>query len=109
MLKRTLERCCQLRNQRFPLRAAGDAGRSCYARKPKQAASHPQCNGLPLYQASYMHVWQVFRRADRPDLGKREEEYQLLGEFLKEPGAAEITPLFAPKPKAPTWKTYWKP
>jgi len=53
--------------------------------------------------------WQVFRRADRPDLGKREEEYQLLGEFLKEPGAAEITPLFAPKPKAPTWKTYWKP
>lgn len=53
--------------------------------------------------------WQVFKRADRPDLGKREEEYQLLGEFTKEPGAAEITPLFAPKPKAPTWKTYWKP
>jgi len=54
-------------------------------------------------------VRQVFRRADRPDLGKREEEYQPLGDFEKEPGAAEITPLFAPKPKAPTWKTYWNP
>ena len=48
---------------------------------------------------------QVFKRVDT---GKREEEYQLAGSFEKEPGAAEITPLFTPKPTAPRWKRYWE-
>ena len=48
---------------------------------------------------------QVYRRVD---IGKREEEYQLLGDFDTEPGAAEITPLFRPKERKPTWKQVWK-
>lgn len=49
---------------------------------------------------------QVFKRVD---LAKREEEFQQIGSFSKEPGPADITPLFKPVPKAPTWKQYWKP
>lgn len=47
---------------------------------------------------------QVFRRVD---IGKREEEYTVVGTFEKQPGSAEMTPLFAAKPKAPTWKRYY--
>lgn len=34
---------------------------------------------------------QVYRRAD---LGRRQEEYQLIGTFDEEPGSSEITKLF---------------
>lgn len=56
-----------------------------------------------------LRAWRRVQVYKRVDLAKREEEFQQIGAFQKEPGPAEITPLFKPEPKAPTWKTYWKP
>ena len=71
-----------------------------------QALLHaPRLHASDCLALNLLDLRQVFKRVDT---GKREEEYQLAGSFEKEPGAAEITPLFRPKPTAPTWKRYWQ-
>lgn len=51
----------------------------------------------------YGKQWEVFKRAD---IGRRQEEYQLIGSFDHEPSGAEITKCFEPK-RQPTPPGRW--
>ncbi len=49
-------------------------------------------------------VLQVFKRVD---ITKREEEYQLIGTFDKEPDGSILTPLFSGRPQG-VQKPWWQ-
>lgn len=54
--------------------------------------------------------WQVYKRKDRKDLGKKEEEYSLVGTFPTAspmPSGAQITKCFEPSPRAATPGRWW--
>lgn len=54
--------------------------------------------------------WQVYKRADRKDLGKKEEEYCLVGNFPGSgpmPSGAQITECFRPVPKRAAPGRWW--
>lgn len=75
----------------------------------KAQEAPPQPHPIPEPVMQRLRFWLIFQVFKRIDIAKREEEFQQIGAFDREPGPAEITPLFKPKPKAPTWKQYWKP
>ena len=68
-----------------------------------------RCDQAGLIAGPLMHpdleVWpQVFKRVD---ITKREEEYQLIGTFDKEPDGSVLTPLFSGRPQG-AQKPWWQ-
>ncbi len=47
--------------------------------------------------------WQVYKRVE---VGRRDEEYQLVGEFDTEPDGSQLTPLF--RAKQETSGAWWR-
>lgn len=64
--------------------------------------------GALRYQ--YGEDWQVYKRSDRKDLGKKEEQYCMVGEFpgtSAMPSGAQITECFKPLPRQATPGRWW--